>query len=383
MRRRLLLLCAFLCLTAGWAWTGSSQPRPHTIVARYDGEAITLGTFETAYAHDVGGWATARSDAHTAYASFLSTYLDYRLKVHAARAAGYGRAPDVKIQQRAYRLQMTHHHLRIDSVLTPIMHTLRDPLPPTEDARDALQQHVERLPQTRTAEQAFWRRTRIRHGVRIDTLRLLHLLGTDGLDADPASLLPQHAESTASFGINNDTAFTLAELSAFWQSTPRLHDRPLGDVLDAYLHDLVLARAASDRMASNPSFRHQLQRHHDGLLLFALMQDSVWTPALRDTAEQRAYFDRHRARYQSMPGDSTDALAASAGAGAQVFHGMRGRPEQETSSLISFEDVRRAVVRDFQTHRERQFVRRLRNRYRARLYPQHLHAAFQRVPDAQ
>jgi len=130
-------------------------------------------------------------------------------------------------------------------------------------------------------------------------------------------------------------------------------------------------------MAREDPFRRAVERHHDGLLLFELMQDSVWTPALRDTSAHRAYFQLHRARYTRVATSTTPALTSAPDA-AVVRPAALAAPPEAASKPVDFDDVRRAVMRDYQAYRERQFVEQLRNRYRAHWYPQQLQAAFQR-----
>jgi hypothetical protein len=122
-----------------------------------------------------------------------------------------------------------------------------------------------------------------------------------------------------------------------------------------------------------------MHRHRDGLLLFELMQDSVWTPALHDTLAQRTYFAAHRTRYtrdaflRRPPLSHSDTAALGSPAKRVTYVSAEDAPIEP----VSFQDVRPAVVRDYQAHREQQFVEQLRNRYHAQQYPQRLRMAFQ------
>lgn len=378
MVRLVRLTCFFLVLAI--SVTGWAQPIHHPdepIVAAFAGGVVTLRDFETAYARDVGGWDTARSASPAAYERFLSTYLDYRLKLKAARAAGYANQPSIQRQQRRYRLQMIRHRLRTDSVLHPAMRSLRTPLPASSSARAALRQHVERLPSTQQAEHAVWQRARTRYKVHIDTLQLLNRLGIHTLNR-PSRELQTYLDPASAPRTNDDSTLTVADLATFWQTRPTLHNESLDKVLDVFLHETLLDRVSMAHMARDDALRRAVARHHDGLLLFELMQDSVWTPALSDTSAHRAYFRSHRARYIRGAASTEPTLPSAADAAMPIHPAALDTTPETASTPVNFDDVRRAVVQDYQAYRERQFVERLRNRYRAHRYPQQLRIAFQR-----
>lgn len=46
-----------------------------------------------------------------------------------------------------------------------------------------------------------------------------------------------------------------------------------------------------------PEYRHILQEYHDGILLFDLMDEKVWTKAVEDTTGLEAFFEAHRDDY--------------------------------------------------------------------------------------
>lgn len=355
--------CCLLALTA--TLTGWAQPAPEpsaSIVATFAGETITLRDFEIAYAHDVGGWDEARSHSTVAYDQFLSTYVDYRLKVHAAQAAGYAEKPSLQGQHRRYRLQLIRHRLRTDSLRHPAMH-----------------QKEESILQMPAAEDMFWRRARNRYAVQIDTLKLLRQLGTRTLNGSSQQLRP-FVDAQPASDANENSALTVEELAAFWDARPGIHNQPLNDVLEAFLQETVLDRAAQSRMAWDRGFRRAVQRHRDGLLMFELMQDSVWTPALTDTSAQHAYFLTHRDQYTRATTPTQSARTSASKAGVPVRQVAHSSSAEATFAPVSFGDVRRIVVRDFQAYRERQFVEDLRNRYRAQRYSHPLQEAFQERP---
>lgn len=96
------------------------------VLARYTGGTITLSEFERRYAHTVGSMAEARDDSLTAYREFLDRYLDFRLKVRAARLAGYDQAPQYRADTEDYQLQTARSRLIEREVMLPILRTLHE-----------------------------------------------------------------------------------------------------------------------------------------------------------------------------------------------------------------------------------------------------------------
>lgn len=129
--RRLALLLALL--VAGVLTTACSGGRSATdgpagnepiVVARYADTSITLDAFEQRYARSVGGRDSAAQDSMTAYQDFLDRYLEFRLKVRAAREAGIDTLAGVRRDIRSYREQMARPRLVREEILRPIARTL-------------------------------------------------------------------------------------------------------------------------------------------------------------------------------------------------------------------------------------------------------------------
>ncbi|PTX15122.1 peptidyl-prolyl cis-trans isomerase SurA [Pontibacter mucosus] len=57
-------------------------------------------------------------------------------------------------------------------------------------------------------------------------------------------------------------------------------------------------------------YRMLVQEYHDGILLFQLMDEKVWSKAIEDTAGLRAYFNQNREKYKW--GERADAVVISA-----------------------------------------------------------------------
>jgi peptidyl-prolyl cis-trans isomerase SurA len=65
-----------------------------------------------------------------------------------------------------------------------------------------------------------------------------------------------------------------------------------------------------------PDFRYIYEEYHDGILLFDIMDQQVWSKAITDTAGLEAYHKVHRKSY--MWGERTDAFIVTCSEGADV-----------------------------------------------------------------
>jgi len=64
-----------------------------------------------------------------------------------------------------------------------------------------------------------------------------------------------------------------------------------------YLEDYMVAKEKESLPERFPEYRYILQEYHDGILLFDLMDQKVWTKAVEDTTGLEAFFKKHRDDY--------------------------------------------------------------------------------------
>lgn len=93
------------------------------VVASYGDSTLTLSEFERAYrnANDVSSPA---SDSLGAYQSFLQQYVNFRLKVRAAREAGLDTLPSVRSEVHSYRQKMARPKVMRAQVYEPVVRDL-------------------------------------------------------------------------------------------------------------------------------------------------------------------------------------------------------------------------------------------------------------------
>jgi peptidyl-prolyl cis-trans isomerase SurA len=85
---------------------------------------------------------------------------------------------------------------------------------------------------------------------------------------------------------------------------------------DKYLEDYLVAKEKESLPERFPEYRYILQEYHDGILLFDLMDQKVWTKAVEDTTGLEAFFKKHRDDY--MWGERMKGVIVSADSTADL-----------------------------------------------------------------
>ncbi len=67
------------------------------------------------------------------------------------------------------------------------------------------------------------------------------------------------------------------------------------EAYEAFIEHAVMERAFADRF---PEYARLKQEYRDGIMMFAMMQDSVWNKALADSAGLEGYYERHKDQYR-------------------------------------------------------------------------------------
>jgi len=126
----LLLLAGACAACSGLQGTGETdtenpQSAPeNTVVARYASTAITLTELDSAFAASVGGRENAADSSLSAYRDFLDQYVNYRLKVRAARDAGLDTLSSIQNDVHSYRQELARPRLMREEVYEPVVRDL-------------------------------------------------------------------------------------------------------------------------------------------------------------------------------------------------------------------------------------------------------------------
>lgn len=314
-----------------------------------------------------------------------------------------------------------------------------------EEEYDDLKQTVSRLPRTQAAEDQLRREVLDTYGTSLDSTMIQAVFEGVAADSVIVHLGAQHyADSLAdaTFATLGDSTYTVADWSAFTQSSrmQRSDDRDEQMYLlaDQFLESVALDYEAANLEQQDAEFRRIMKEFRDGLMLFQLMEDSVWTAAAQDTAALKAYFEAHhddyrypeRTRVIGLFSDSDSLLTATVDSidnGALTLDSLADMIAQDTSRALrldtmliaertntaydmgvgldpgahsspirdrggvvvmfndgteparlkTFEEARAEVINGYQQELEAKLVANLRDRYGARTFPARLNGAFQ------
>lgn len=311
-----------------------------------------------------------------------------------------------------------------------------------DEAYPALKQLAERLPRTAIRRQAVGQEFRAEAGSRLDTALVRRAVAPY-----PADTLLRRAVlgrfdgfGDSTFAAVGDEAYTLGELADYVRTLRiRLADDQHAQLLrlaDDFLNEKAVALAATRLEDADPEFRRIMEDYEDGVLLFRISEDSVWTAAARDSVGLRRYFDANAERYRfperrRVVGfySRNDSLLAAVAAGldagrtpAEIGAELEGAeagveidtvyvttaansvfdraltlevgertevvPYQSRQAVLyldgveppramTFDEARAQALADYQDALDEAFRARLRAEYDAELFPERLRLAFE------
>ncbi len=102
------------------AGTSETEPGPD-VVAVFDGQHLTLAEFEEQFLKTSAGLESATGDSMAAYRDFLDRYVNLRIKLLAAREAGYYELEDLLQELDSYRVSFGRPYLVDKEVMEPIL----------------------------------------------------------------------------------------------------------------------------------------------------------------------------------------------------------------------------------------------------------------------
>lgn len=178
------------------------------------------------------------------------------------------------------------------------------PLKSFEEEYENLKSQVNRLPRAAAAEKAFAEDLRDQMGYWIDSTRIS--LWSSAMSQDSLfrmlaskSFSPEDsAHVLLSLGDRAYTSYQFAEYVASnklpqgEQSQARLFS-----IAESFLNSEAINHEIDLLETREPEFAQTMQDFRDGLILFRLMEDSVWTAAASDSTGLKAYFESNKANY--------------------------------------------------------------------------------------
>ena len=170
----------------------------------------------------------------------------------------------------------------------------REEMKSFEDSYEELRSAAMRLPRVQQAEQDLAREARDRYGFTVDTTAILNTLdGHPLLSNDIYSITTEENRLVPVISIA-DSVYTLSNLIQFAENTGSrgIQDtlRQTMRIIDDFVLEKSINYEATNLENTDEEFKFVLDEFRDGLLLFKLMEDSVWTAAAQDTAALLEYF---------------------------------------------------------------------------------------------
>jgi peptidyl-prolyl cis-trans isomerase SurA len=310
-----------------------------------------------------------------------------------------------------------------------------------EESYNDLKTTIGRTQRAREAEEAFARNAREQLGANVDEAALLRLQESLAVDSVYQSFVRGTVldESLASqpFAEMGGHTFSLSELARFATRSAGVVDRPTAarQLSESFLNDRAIEQEAGRLEERDVDFKNLMAEFRDGLVLFRLMEDSVWTAASADTlalqrfhaerAETYRFPDRTRiiAIYAAADTLMRDALSAIdagtsladlaeilgadntqlrvdttfvAGPTNSIFdraltltegerterfrdqrrHVVLIHAGNDAARVKSFEEARAEVINDYQEVLEKRMMDRLRREFNVRTFPERLEQAF-------
>lgn len=325
----------------------------------------------------------------------------------------------------------------------------RKPVQTYEEAHGDLKEMAARMPRAQEAERALAHEILAANGAQIDTTFLLAAFEGVAVDSVIARLVEQDFSADTLnrvFFTLGDSSYTLADLTLFARGARFSPEAETRDQVLNFLDQFAVARAIDFEAATldrrDDEFRRVMEEFRDGLVLFKLMEDSVWTAAERDSAALVAYYEAHRDDYRfpdrtrivglhSRSDSVLTALAARLDAGTALASlvaeiaadtlstvrvdtvlaagetgsiydqalalapGAHTAPIRNRGVFVllvndgtdparpkTFDEARAEVVGQYQQVLESELLQRLRQRFAVRLYPERLTRAFEGTPGA-
>lgn len=318
--------------------------------------------------------------------------------------------------------------------------TERGELPSYEEAYDDLKTLVQRLPRFQEAQQALSHRLKREMNATIDTMALADLTAEFPRDSTLLGVSKEKwtdEQREIVLATMGGHEFTLGDFLEYGEQTRT--STPIGldfdatvTTLDRMITERSIEVAASQMEDTDAEFRDLMDEYRDGIVLFRIMEDSVWNKANTDTLALMRLYEQNAGMYSFparkrivsfysssdstltgiasrwSPGDTTNWAAMIDEDGFRIdttfvsdstnsiYDTALGLEAGETSGPVryrrgfmlfamdgveaargkTFKEARADVVTEYQAKVEEQWLDRLRAKYDAELFPENLKYAF-------
>lgn len=316
-----------------------------------------------------------------------------------------------------------------------------------EEQREELKAKVSKMPRAKDAERILANDLIAQYGLAVDTTALVEALSFTQPDSVLIKLrqdeYPTSLNAVAPLTIG-DSTFELSHMVSFAKANQvrrmLTYEDQADELINGWWVDAAISYEATMLEKRDAEFARIMKEFSDGLLLFRLMEDSVWAKAAQDSMALAAYYEANNERY-TFPGRTrilefysrTDsilqdvtgrldagtrvntlieeiaqdslsqievdtirvegatqsvydrALSIAEGQHSEMVSYRNGRvllyrDEQEAPRKKTFDEARSEVLSDYQLEVEAALVARLRQKYDAHVFPERLLSAFTVLP---
>jgi peptidyl-prolyl cis-trans isomerase SurA len=207
-----------------------------------------------------------------------------------------------------------------------------------EEEYESIKAQVNQLPRSKQAETDFSRTLRSEQGSSIDSMMVRGWVASFTADSLFRTLAQnQMADSSLTFLSLGETKYSVGDFTE-WFSENRLADGATTELrilsmADMFLNEKALGQEVSLLEQRDASFGATMKEFRDGLILFRLMEDSVWTAAASDTVGLKMFYEDHQTNYQFN--DRVRVLSVSSVSDSLVSHFISQFRENPSMDLLS------------------------------------------------
>jgi len=171
-----------------------------------------------------------------------------------------------------------------------------------KESEEEIQAKLVRLPRTKNAEQQWKERIRNESGSRIDSLYLSDWSSQFSAPVDSTATEIEESMMKQPVVWLGDSTYTMRHFTTYLEELPSTISRTnVNDVLRAanqFVLEMVVEQEILRLETRDDEFARTMAEFADGLLLFRLMEDSVWTAAANDSLGLLAYYNQHTESYR-------------------------------------------------------------------------------------
>ncbi len=193
-----------------------------------------------------------------------------------------------------FQTQFGWHILRLESKI---------PLPPFEEIKASLTNHVSRDERVQISRQALRERMKTELGYTENHMfksKLLALADSALTKANWKPSMEKSVEEETLFTLQNQS-FRVKDFLSYVAANQKVNSTSpqqyLAQLFMNYVDAAQIQLLEEKIKKQSPDYRWLLKEYYEGILLFEIMEKEVWNKATEDTVGQRDYFNAHASDY--------------------------------------------------------------------------------------